>query len=77
MQGKTVRVRDAFYGICSRAIAAIMLVFMCYLLPMSFFRTTDMSTGGVKGEVVTFGYDNVFLNVILLFIFCLGFIVIF
>lgn len=68
MPGKTVRVRDAFYGICSRVIAAIMLVFMCYLLPMSFFRTTGMSTGGGKGEVVSFGYDNFFLNLILLFI---------
>jgi len=68
VQGKTGHARDVFYGFCSRAIPAMLTAFMCYLLPMSFFRTTGMSTGDGKGEVVSFGYDNFFLNLILLFI---------
>lgn len=55
-------------GFCTKAVALIMLVFMCYLLPMSFFRTTDMSTGGGIGEIVHFEYDNFFLNIIMLLI---------
>ena len=42
---------SSFSGFCARAVAAIALFFMCYLLPMSFFRTTGMSTGGGIGEV--------------------------
>ena len=68
MQGRKGRIRQGFADFCAAAIPAIMAVFMCYLLPMSFFRTTGMSTGGGKGEVVSFGYDNFFLNLILLFI---------
>ena len=68
MQKRTGRIQAAFYGFCSRTIAALMLLFMCYLLPMSFFRTTGMSTGTGKGEVISFNYDNFFLNLILLFI---------
>jgi len=59
---------SSFSGFCARAVAAIALLFMCYLLPMSFFRTTGMSTGGGIGEVVSFEYDNFFLNLIVLFI---------
>ena len=68
MQNKTKGIGASFSGFCAMAVTAMMALMMCYLLPMSFFRTTDMSTGGVKGEVVTFDYDNVFLNVIVLFV---------
>jgi len=68
VQKRTGRIQAAFYGFCSRTIAALLLLFMCYLLPMSFFRTTGMSTGTGKGEVISFNYDNFCLNRILLFI---------
>jgi len=68
VQGRTLKIRAAFSSFCAGAIPAMVALLMCYLLPMSFFRTTGMSTGGGKGEVVSFGYDNFFLNLIMLFI---------
>lgn len=65
-----------FSRFCTKAVSLIMLVFMCYLLPMAFFRTTDMSTGGGIGEIVRFEYDNFFLNLIALFLtLCLVYLI--
>ena len=68
MERKIERAGEAFSRFCTRAVAVAVLLFMCYLLPMSFFRTTDMSTGGGIGEIVRFDYDNFFLNIIALFL---------
>lgn len=54
--------------VCARTVLALALVFMAFLLPMSLIRTTVMSTGGVGGEIVSFNYDNIFLNIIVLVI---------
>ena len=76
MERKIERAGEAFSRFCTRAVAAAVLLFMCYLLPMSFFRTTDMSTGGGIGEIVRFDYDNFFLNIIALFLcLCLFYLI--
>jgi len=62
------RAGEKFSSFCTKAVAAIVFMFMCYLLPMAFFRTTGMSTGGGIGEIVSFQYDNFFLNLIALFL---------
>ena len=66
MSGRTEEKRNSFSRICAGAVLALTLAFMAFLLPMSLIRTTGMSTGGVGGEIVTFNYDNFFLNVIVL-----------
>lgn len=58
--------REIFSRFCAAAIVLLVLVFMAYLFPCSLFRTTGMSTGAGKGEVISFEYDNVFLNLITL-----------
>lgn len=62
------RKSNGFPRVCARGILALTLLFMAFLLPMSMIRTTGMSTGGVGGEIVTFNYDNFFLNSIVLVI---------
>lgn len=59
---------DSLSRLCARIILALALLFMAYLMPMSLIRTTGMSTGGVGGEIVSFNYDNFFLNIIVLII---------
>lgn len=59
---------NGFGRLCARGVLALTLLFMAFLLPMSLIRTTGMSTGGVGGEIVTFNYDNFFLNIIVLVI---------
>lgn len=59
---------NSFSRLCARIILALVLIYMAFLLPMSFIRTTGMSTGGVGGEIVSFNYDNFFLNIIVLVI---------
>lgn len=60
--------REKFSRFCAMAVYVLVLIFMLYLLPASFLGTTDMSTKGVYGEVVTFRNDNIFLNLIMLII---------
>lgn len=74
IEGK--KAASAFSAFCAGAVAFIMLLLMAYLLPMSLFRTTGMSTGSGMGEVVSFEYDNFFLNGIMLFIcICLFYLI--
>ena len=68
MSGRTDEKLNKFSRVCAGAVLALALAFMAFLLPMSLIRTTGMSTGGVGGEIVTFNYDNFFLNVIVLVI---------
>ena len=76
MDKRIEKTGEAFSRLCTKAVSLIMLAFMCYLLPMSFFRTTDMSTGGGIGEIVRFDYDNFFLNIIALFLcLCLCYLI--
>ena len=59
---------NKFSRFCAGAILVLAMLFMAFLLPMSLIRTTGMSAGasGLTGEIVTFNYDNFFLNVIVL-----------
>ena len=66
MSGRSDGKRNSFSRICAGAVLAPTLAFMAFLLPMSLIRTTGMSTGGVGGELVTFNYDNFFLNILVL-----------
>ena len=66
MSGRADEKQNRFSQICAGIVLALTLAFMAFLLPMSLIRTTGMSTGGVGGEIVTFNYDNFFLNVIVL-----------
>ena len=76
MERRLEKAGNRLNSICVKGVSLLSLLFMCYLLPMSFFRTTDMSTGGGIGEIVRFDYDNFFLNIIALFLcLCLFYLV--
>lgn len=62
--------REKFIRFCVLMVALFVLLFMSYLFPCSLFRTTGMSTGAGKGEIVSFNYDNFFLNLITLAVSC-------
>lgn len=66
--------KERFSRLCALIILGLTLIFMAFLLPMAFIRTTGMSTGaaGTLGEVVSFNRDNVFLNLIVLAITAAG-----
>ena len=66
----TDKKREKLISFCVMMIALLVLLFMSYLFPCSLFRTTGMSTGAGKGEIVTFNYDNFFLNLITLSVSC-------
>lgn len=66
MSGRADGKQNRFSRICAGIVLALTLAFMAFLLPMSLIRTTGMSTGGVGGEIVSFNYDNFFLNAIVL-----------
>lgn len=58
--------REKFTRFCAGAVVLLVLLFMAYLFPCSLFRTTGMSTGTGRGEIISFNYDNFFLNIITL-----------
>lgn len=68
MSTRVERKMRGFGRVCARGVLVLTLLFMAFLLPMSLIRTTGMSTGGVGGEIVSFNYDNFFLNIIVLVI---------
>ncbi|MGI5977759.1 MAG: hypothetical protein ACOX68_08710 [Candidatus Limivicinus sp.] len=57
---------NKFTRFCVAVILVFMLVFMLFLFPVSLLRTTAISVGSGRGELVSFEYDNFFLNLIML-----------
>ena len=61
--------KEKFSRFCAGGVLALMLGFMAVLAVLSLLGTYSVTTGGGEGEVLSYGKDNVLLNLLLTAVF--------